>query len=207
MTEPLPALNLETGDRLHGFQVTAVTPLENMRLVACELVHEKSGARLLHLLTHDPENLFAVAFRTPPPDDTGLPHILEHTVLCGSRKYPVKDPFVELLKTSLATFLNAMTYPDKTVYPCASMNENDFFNLADVYADAVFQPHDHSGTFQTGGPSFRFCRSRRHIESAHHQGDRVQRNEGGLLRSGRHHRPQNQAEHQPGQRLRAGLRR
>lgn len=131
---------LKPGQRLHGFVVKKVSEISEVRSLAIELEHEKTGARLLHLLADDAENLFAVAFRTPPQDDTGLPHILEHTVLCGSQKYPVKDPFVELLKTSLATFLNAMTYPDKTVYPCASMNERDFFNLASVYCDAVFRP-------------------------------------------------------------------
>ena len=129
-----------TGQVMHGFEVEAVTPLPDLRATATRLRHRKSGARLLHLATADSENLFAVAFRTPPPDDTGLPHILEHTVLCGSRRYPVKDPFVELLKTSLATFLNAMTYPDRTVYPCASMNARDFANLMGVYCDAVFHP-------------------------------------------------------------------
>ncbi|OQW96885.1 MAG: hypothetical protein BWK77_03305 [Verrucomicrobia bacterium A1] len=128
------------GQTIHGFDVLAVTPLPDLRATATRLIHRKSGARLLHLAAADPENLFAVAFRTPPEDDTGLPHILEHTVLCGSRRYPVKDPFVELLKTSLATFLNAMTYPDRTVYPCASMNAHDFTNLMRVYCDAVFHP-------------------------------------------------------------------
>jgi Zn-dependent M16 (insulinase) family peptidase len=140
MMSALPQRMLEKGDRVHGFSVSQVTPLGDLQLVAYELSHEKSGARVLHLHGEDRENLFAIALATPPPDNTGLPHILEHTVLCGSRKYPVKDPFVELLKTSLATFLNAMTYPDKTVYPCASMNERDFFNIADVYCDAVFNP-------------------------------------------------------------------
>ncbi len=136
MASTMPAV----GEVLHGFEVEAVTPLPDLRATATRLHHRKSGARLLHLAAADPENLFAVAFRTPPPDDTGLPHILEHTVLCGSRRYPVKDPFVELLKTSLATFLNAMTYPDRTVYPCASMNARDFGNLIGVYCDAVFHP-------------------------------------------------------------------
>jgi Zn-dependent M16 (insulinase) family peptidase len=139
-SKKLPEMPLNPQDRLHGFRVERVTPLPDIRAVACELVHEKSGAQVVHLYADDPENLLAIALRTPPPDDTGLPHILEHAVLCGSRRYPVKDPFVELLKTSLATFLNAMTYPDKTVYPCASMVEKDFFNVASVYCDAVFHP-------------------------------------------------------------------
>ncbi|MDR1519134.1 MAG: insulinase family protein [Planctomycetota bacterium] len=123
-----------------GFTLERAGDLGDMRLRALEFRHLKSGARLLHLAADDPENLFAVAFRTPPPDDAGLPHIIEHSVLCGSRRYPVKDPFVELLKTSLATFLNAFTYPDRTVYPCASLNRKDFHNLLRVYADAVFFP-------------------------------------------------------------------
>lgn len=142
----MPFAPLETtrryrpGQMLHGFEVVRTAPLETMRLAALEFRHPASGARLLHLAADDAENLFAIAFRTPPPDDTGLPHILEHSVLCGSRRYPVKDPFVELLKTSLATFLNAFTMPDHTAYPCASMNRRDFHNLMRVYADAVFFP-------------------------------------------------------------------
>ena len=128
------------GQTVNGFKLERAEPLPKMRIAALEFRHLKSGARLLHLAADDPENLFAVAFRTPPPDDTGLPHILEHSVLCGSKHYPVKDPFVELLKTSLATFLNAMTWPDRTVYPCASMNPKDFHNLMRVYCDAVFFP-------------------------------------------------------------------
>ncbi|MCD7895845.1 MAG: insulinase family protein, partial [Planctomycetaceae bacterium] len=121
-----PELPFSTDDALHGFRVLRITPVHAMNMTAAEFRHDASGARLFHLAADDPENLFSVAFRTPPPDDTGLPHILEHTVLCGSRRYPVKDPFVELLKTSLATFLNAFTYPDRTIYPCSSMNPKDF---------------------------------------------------------------------------------
>jgi Zn-dependent M16 (insulinase) family peptidase len=102
--------------------------------------HVKTGADLLSLVNDDENKVFGVAFRTPPPDSTGLPHILEHSVLCGSRRYPVKDPFIQLAKGSLNTFLNAMTYPDKTVYPTASQNLQDFYNLIDVYLDAVFHP-------------------------------------------------------------------
>ena len=96
-------------------------------------------------LKNDDENKsFCIGFRTPPYDDTGLPHILEHSVLCGSRKFPVKEPFVELVKGSLNTFLNAMTFPDKTMYPIASCNDKDFHNLMDVYLDAVFYPSMHN---------------------------------------------------------------
>jgi Zn-dependent M16 (insulinase) family peptidase len=154
-----PAVTLSINEVIHGFRVQDRTPLPGIRSVAYRLEHEKSGARLLHLHTGDQENLLAIAFRTPPPDDTGLPHILEHTVLCGSRKYPVKDPFVELLKTSLATFLNAMTYPDKTVYPCASMVEKDFFNLAGVYCDAVFHPLLTEAHFKQEGHHYEFLKT------------------------------------------------
>ncbi len=139
-SEPAPDMALSAGQVLHGFEVEHAEPLDEMRAAGYLLVHQKSGARVLHVHSADPENLLAIGLRTPPPDDTGLPHILEHTVLCGSQRYPVKDPLVELLKTSLATFLNAMTYPDKTVYPCASMVARDFYNLASVYCDAVFHP-------------------------------------------------------------------
>ncbi|MFH0911975.1 MAG: insulinase family protein [Planctomycetota bacterium] len=150
-TGKTPAVTLAEGAALHGFRVRAVAPLPRMRSVAYLLAHEKSGARLLHVHAADPENLFAIALRTPPPDDTGLPHILEHTVLCGSERFPVKDPFVELLKSSLATFLNAMTYPDRTVYPCASLVEKDFYNLASVYCDAVFHPRLREEHFRQEG--------------------------------------------------------
>ncbi len=142
MTNPLQNLHkrFAPGSTVSGFTVLRLEDLPDVGMAAAELRHKQSGARMLHLAADDPENLFAVAFRTPPPDDTGLPHILEHTVLCGSQRYPVKDPFVELLKTSLATFLNAMTYPDRTVYPCSSMNPADYRNLLRVYADAVFFP-------------------------------------------------------------------
>lgn len=105
------------------------------------LKHTKSGARILLFENDDDNKVFSVGFKTPPTDDTGVPHILEHSTLCGSKKFPVKDPFIELLKSSLNTFLNAMTYPDKTVYPVASCNEKDFANLMEVYMDAVFYPN------------------------------------------------------------------
>lgn len=101
------------------------------------LEHDKTGARIFVVKNQDENKVFNIIFRTPPADDTGLPHILEHSVLCGSRKFPVKDPFVELAKGSLNTFLNAMTYSDKTMYPVASCNDKDFANLVDVYLDAV----------------------------------------------------------------------
>ena len=112
--------------------------------VGCEgyvLRHRKSGARIAVMPNEDSNKVFYIAFRTPPKDSTGVAHIIEHTVLCGSRDFPVKDPFIEVVKGSLNTFLNAMTYPDKTVYPVASTNEKDFANLMHVYLDAVFHPN------------------------------------------------------------------
>ena len=105
------------------------------------LRHKKSGARVLLIEKDDNNKVFSIGFRTPPGDSTGVPHIMEHSVLCGSKNFPAKDPFVELVKGSLNTFLNAMTYPDKTVYPVASCNDKDFQNLMHVYMDAVLYPN------------------------------------------------------------------
>ena len=105
------------------------------------LRHKKSGAKVALMENDDENKVFYIGFRTPPKDSTGVAHILEHSVLCGSEKYPLKDPFVELVKGSLNTFLNAITYSDKTVYPVASCNDQDFQNLMDVYLDAVFHPN------------------------------------------------------------------
>ena len=105
------------------------------------LRHKKTGARVTLLSNDDSNKVFYIGFRTPPKDSTGVAHIIEHTVLCGSKNFPVKDPFIELAKGSLNTFLNAMTYPDKTVYPVASCNDKDFQNLMHVYLDAVFYPN------------------------------------------------------------------
>ncbi len=115
--------------------------VEELKAEAYLLEHEKTKARVLLVMNDDNNKVFTIGFRTPPSDDTGVAHITEHSVLCGSRKFPVKDPFVELAKGSLNTFLNAMTYPDKTVYPVASVNDKDFHNLMDVYLDAVFYPN------------------------------------------------------------------
>ncbi|WP_142413634.1 insulinase family protein [Hathewaya massiliensis] len=124
----------------HGFKLVEEKKVDELNGVGRLFVHEKSGARLFSILNDDDNKVFAISFRTPPHDDTGLPHILEHSVLCGSRKFPTKEPFVELIKGSLNTFLNAMTFSDKTMYPLASRNEKDFMNLMDVYLDAVFYP-------------------------------------------------------------------
>ena len=114
--------------------------LTELKTKAYLYIHNKTKAEILSLVNDDENKVFGITFRTPPGDSTGLPHILEHSVLCGSRKYPVKEPFVELMKSSLQTFLNAMTFPDKTCYPVASQNIQDFYNLVDVYLDAVFFP-------------------------------------------------------------------
>ena len=109
--------------------------------------HKKTGAEVLSLVNEDENKVFGITFKTPPEDSTGIAHILEHSVLCGSRKYPGKKPFVELLKGSMHTFLNAMTFPDKTAYPVASQNLKDFYNLVDVYLDAVLFPLISEDTF------------------------------------------------------------
>lgn len=125
----------------HGFRLIKEEEISELNSVGRLFEHEKSGARLVSIANDDNNKVFSVNFRTPPEDDTGLPHILEHSVLCGSRKFPIKDPFVELVKGSLNTFLNAMTFSDKTMYPIASCNDTDFLNLVDVYMDAVFYPN------------------------------------------------------------------
>ncbi len=126
--------------QLHGFVVESAEEIDELDAGAYVLRHQASGARLLALPCEDENKAFAIAFKTPPANDTGVFHILEHSVLCGSAKFPVKEPFVDLIKGSMQTFLNAMTYPDKTVYPVASTNEQDLFNLMDVYMDAVLNP-------------------------------------------------------------------
>ncbi|MCZ7540805.1 MAG: insulinase family protein [Anaerolineae bacterium] len=126
---------------LHGFTLIAAREVPELNTSARLWRHIKTGAELLSLENDDENKVFGISFFTPTPDSTGLPHIMEHSVLCGSRKYPVKEPFVELLKGSLQTFVNAMTFPDKTMYPLASQNLQDFYNLIDVYLDAVFYPN------------------------------------------------------------------
>lgn len=128
----------------HGFNLKHVEEIKEINSIARVFEHEKTGARLLHLENDDDNKVFSIGFRTPPEDSTGVAHILEHSVLCGSRKFPTKEPFVELIKGSLNTFLNAMTFGDKTIYPLASKNEKDFLNLMDVYLDAVFYPNIYS---------------------------------------------------------------
>ncbi|MBR5913439.1 MAG: insulinase family protein [Selenomonadaceae bacterium] len=131
---------MKINDELHGFRLNKISNVAEISANTYEFEHVKTGAKLLYVNANDDNKVFYIAFRTPPKDDTGVAHIVEHSVLCGSKKYPLKEPFVELVKGSLNTFLNAMTYPDKTVYPVASRNAKDFRNLQDVYLDAVFYP-------------------------------------------------------------------
>lgn len=131
---------LVPGTTCHGFTVERRETVPELDADAYVLRHTASGARLLYLACDDENKAFAIGFKTPPADSTGVFHILEHSVLCGSAKFPVKEPFVDLIKSSMQTFLNAMTYPDKTIYPVATTNEQDLYNLMDVYLDAVFNP-------------------------------------------------------------------
>ena len=142
---------------LNAYEVLQTEELSDLKSKGTLLKHKKSGARVLLMENDDENKVFTIGFRTPPSDSTGVPHIMEHSVLCGSKEFPVKDPFVELVKGSLNTFLNAMTYPDKTVYPVASCNDKDFQNLMHVYMDAVFYPniYQHDKTFRQEGWSYK----------------------------------------------------
>ena len=141
---------------LTSYELVQQKSLKDLKSEGYFLRHKKSGAKILLMENDDDNKVFFVGFRTPPEDSTGLPHILEHSVLCGSKNFPLKDPFVELVKGSLNTFLNAMTYPDKTVYPIASCNDKDFQNLMHVYMDAVFYPniYQHEEIFRQEGWSY-----------------------------------------------------
>ncbi|MCQ2432915.1 MAG: insulinase family protein, partial [Clostridia bacterium] len=127
--------------RLSAYTVEYSEFLSDIDSLGIVLRHKKSGARVCVISNDDDNKVFCAAFRTTPNDSTGVPHIIEHTVLCGSKKYPSRDPFMQLVKGSLNTFLNAVTYPDKTAYPVASCNEKDFKNLMNIYMDAVFYPN------------------------------------------------------------------
>lgn len=128
-------------EQLEAYTILEKKEIKEQNSLAYLMKHNKTGARIVLLSNDDNNKVFYIGFRTPPKDSTGVAHIIEHSVLCGSDKFPVKDPFIELAKGSLNTFLNAMTYPDKTVYPVASCNDKDFHNLMDVYLDAVFHPN------------------------------------------------------------------
>ena len=131
---------MELNQAIHNFTVTNRTAVDELEATLWQMEHKKSGARLVWLERAEENKTFSIAFQTQPWNDTGIFHILEHSVLCGSDRYPVKEPFVELLKSSLNTFLNAMTFPDKTMYPVCSRNDKDFMNLVRVYMDAVLHP-------------------------------------------------------------------
>ncbi len=150
---PHPPIDLHQGQQLHGFEVKAITPIEELRAVAIELLHLRSGARLLHLYTDDPRNLFSISPLTPASDDTGLPHILEHSVMAGSRNYPVKGGFNEIMKMSLATYdsTNAMNYVDHAFYYTSNNVKKDLFNLAEIHFDSVFHPLLTEETFKREG--------------------------------------------------------
>ncbi len=141
---------------LYAYELQKEEDLKGIKAKGYLLRHRKSGARVVYIENDDNNKVFSIGFRTPPSDSTGVPHIMEHSVLCGSRNFPAKDPFVELVKGSLNTFLNAMTYPDKTMYPVASCNDQDFQNLMHVYMDAVFYPniYEHEEIFRQEGWSY-----------------------------------------------------
>jgi presequence protease len=139
------------GDRIGGYQIDGVSELTGIDATLVHLVHGPTGARHIHIQNQDKENTFAVVFKTVPADSTGVAHILEHTVLCGSRRYPVRDPFFSMIKRSLNTFMNAFTASDWTMYPFSTQNRKDFYNLMDVYLDAVFFPNIDALSFQQEG--------------------------------------------------------
>jgi Zn-dependent M16 (insulinase) family peptidase len=150
-------MNLQKGQKLDsGFTVIDIVDLAELKAIGIWARHDKTGAEVFHVLNDDSENLFAFAFATTPQDNTGVPHILEHSVLCGSERYPLKDAFLVLAQGSLQTFLNAWTFPDKTVYPASSVNERDYFNLMSVYGDAVFRPLLAEWTFLQEGHRYEY---------------------------------------------------
>jgi len=139
------------GKVLHGFEITEIANIDELFLTAIRLTHMSTGAQYLHLARDDTNNVFCIGFRTTPMDSTGLPHILEHTTLCGSERYPCRDPFFKMLRRSLATFMNAMTGPDYTIYPFSTQDITDFRNLQSVYLDSVFRPNLREMDFRQEG--------------------------------------------------------
>jgi presequence protease len=148
---------LKPGQTVHGFLVSRVLPLTELQSIYFELVHEKSGAEVIQIANDDPENLFSLSFQTLPTSSNGVAHILEHTVLCGSKKFPVKDPFFAMTRRSLNTFMNALTGQDFTCYPASSQVEKDFYNLLEVYLDAVFHPQLQLLSFKQEGHRLAFA--------------------------------------------------
>ncbi|XP_013406216.1 presequence protease, mitochondrial [Lingula anatina] len=145
------SLSLKTGDNIHGYLVQKVVPVQELQCVAVQLQHEQTGAEHLHIARDDQNNMFGVMLRTTPMDSTGVPHILEHTALCGSKKFPVRDPFFKMLTRSLSTFMNAFTASDWTMYPFTTQNRKDYENLLSVYLDAVFHPNLRQADFSQEG--------------------------------------------------------
>lgn len=148
--------SLQPGQKLHGFTLLDMTPLPELNARLIQLRHDRTGARMVHMETEDDNNLFGVGFHTTPMDSTGVAHILEHTVLCGSKNFPVRDPFFSMLKRSLNTFMNALTSSDWTLYPFASQNEKDFYNLMAIYLDAAFFPRLLERDFRQEGHRLEF---------------------------------------------------
>lgn len=144
------------GQKYHEFKVTKITDIEELHCQLIELIHLPSGAKVLHIGNDDPENLFCLSFQTIPTNSNGVAHILEHTVLCGSKKFPVKDPFFAMQRRSLNTFMNALTGADFTCYPAATQVPKDFYNLLDVYIDAVFHPNLNELSFMQEGHRLEF---------------------------------------------------
>src|SRR5574344_3139996 len=131
---------LKAGGEYKGWSVLDVFDVPDYHSTAVYLRHKKTGLEVLHMLNDDEENLFSFTFRTPCTNARGIPHILEHSILCGSQKYPLKDPFIRMVNQSVHTFMNAMTYPDRTIFPASSLIKADYFQLMSVYGDAVFFP-------------------------------------------------------------------
>lgn len=149
---------LSPGQTFQNFTLTRIVEIPELQSVLRELVHEPSGAHIIHIANDDPENLFCLSFKTLPQTSNGVAHILEHTVLCGSKKFPVKDPFFAMSRRSLNTFMNALTGPDFTCYPAASQVPQDFYNLLDVYIDSVFHPLLNRFSFMQEGHRLEFCK-------------------------------------------------
>ena len=147
---------MKKGERIEGFQIKSIDVLPKLKNTMIQLEHEKTGAKMIHLSNEDDNNGFAVAFRTTPVDSTGVAHILEHTALCGSRRYPVRDPFFSMIKRSMKTFMNAFTASDWTMYPFATQNETDYFNLLNVYLDAALFPLLSEESFKQEGHRLEF---------------------------------------------------
>ena len=145
------------GKTYKSFALTKYLPLEELQCALVEAVHEPTGARIIHIANDDPENLFCLSFQTLPSSSNGVAHILEHTVLCGSKKYPIKDPFFSMTRRSLNTYMNALTGQDFTCYPASSQVEKDFYNLLEVYLDAVFHPELKKKSFLQEGHRLEFA--------------------------------------------------